>query len=76
MVDRTRVLRIAASIPGSIVYDHFAQLRPPGHSDSFWLYPIKNILLQNGYICHEARKRDEWGKCGYSGLKTHFHRGK
>ena len=70
----SEVLRIAAGKPDFVVYDDFSKLRPSNTGDGYWLFRVKEILKRNGYTCHEARKRDDWGNCGYSGTKTHFHR--
>ncbi len=68
------ILRIAAGKPDFVVYDDFSKLRPSNTGDGYWLFRVKEILRRNGYMCHEARKRDDWGNCGYSGTKTHFHK--
>jgi hypothetical protein len=58
---------------GYAVYDDFAALKPANESGGFWLQPLKAFLLASGFRCHEARRRSQWGACGYPGVRTHFH---
>jgi antitoxin HicB len=72
----SEVLGVAASKPDLVVFDDFSKLRPSNKAGGFYLFKIKEILKRSGFTCHEAGKRQDWGNCGYSGNKTHFHRSK
>jgi len=65
------LVRKAAKI---ITYDDFRKLRPPGEVGGYWLYPLKKILLKNGWKVHPARQKSSWRNCGFRGSKTHFHK--
>jgi len=66
-----KVLQIARNKKGLIFYGDFYHLNPkPG--TSYFLFKVKNILISNGYTCHERKDRPNWG-CAYDGPNAHFH---
>ncbi len=77
MIDRSRVLQIAqrnAASQGYVDYKDFIALRPQDEPGGHWLRPVKKILLDEGYTCHEARFKSKWwGICSYTQGRTHFH---
>jgi len=77
MGDKTKVLEIAelkCRESGAVDFKDFDELREG--TGGFYLFQIKNILLDNGYECHEKRHIDEWWNlCSYQKRRTHFHRG-
>jgi len=78
VIDTTKVLEIAEfeTRGGSAVpYPPFYILKPPDEEGWHFLFKVKRILLDNGYVCHERRHLGEWWNlCGYKEKKTHFHR--
>jgi hypothetical protein len=77
MVNKERILQIAQkakSSKGFFDYRDFIELRPIDEPGGHWLRPIKKLLLDAGFQCHEIRFRAKWwGKCGYRENRTHFH---
>lgn len=79
-----KALEIAQNISlvRPIIYNDFGELFRLGVGEVWALFDIKSVLIDNGYKCHEARKRGEWDcdlgetEClspVYRG-HTHFHR--
>lgn len=76
-----RVLQIAGALTRPAIYNDFRGLRPPNQAGGYYLFRVKRVLLQNGYVCHEARNVGRWG-CNFArrwardlgGNKTHFHK--
>jgi len=77
MVDITRVLQIAEFETrgrSAVSYLPFYILKPPGEEGWHFLFKVKDILLANGYECHERRHSSEWRDlCGFQEKRTHFH---
>ena len=68
------VLEIANNSTGIVFYKDFYALKPSWARGSHWLFVVKDILKQNGYICHERGTRRRWDNCSYMGKLTHFHK--
>jgi len=68
----SHVLQIARTKKGLIFYRDFYHLNPNPSNDRF-LHQVKDILLSDGYICHEQRRKITW-PCDYQGRYTHFHK--
>lgn len=73
MISKEVVLKIAEGKQGVLIYKDFKILKP-AHPGDHWLFRIKQILEDNGYICHIRKRRKYWGNCGYFGSYTHFHK--
>lgn len=78
-VDKAKVLSTAADKTGScdvVTYNDFYHLRLPGVplGEWWWLFDVKSYLKEAGYVCHERQNREQWGNCGYTKSKTHFHK--
>jgi len=75
-----RVLQIAGALTRPAIFNDFRDLRPPDQAGGHYLFRVKQVLLQNGYICHEVRNVGKWN-CDFArrwapvlgGNKTHFH---
>jgi len=72
MIEEDQVLRIAGRKP-IVVFRDFIELQPMHSGGYHYLFHIKEHLLNNGYICHEARHRSKWD-CDYEYRYTHFHK--
>lgn len=74
MIDEGDIIRIARQEQDVLLYKDFEVLRPTNTIADFWKFRIKNVLIDNGYVCHERKHRDDWYNCGYYGVGTHFHK--